>query len=618
MAPSTALTHPSLRRSVSTSSRLSDVATRQAANNDDVEEEVDDQEEHDALVDQLLGLDQPNSQPNPAASAPAISATPSKRNPPQNATTPFPKLALPASSSATRASNIPSSSPVYHYPVASPNDPRTPYKAPHNVRTAIIPGRRPPNAVMPSSSPMPVPVTSSPAGVEGSPSNPASMPFKLPGGPRLTSKPHYSYAALIGQALTSSTNGKLSLNQIYTWISLAYPYFKRGESGWQNSIRHNLSLNGCFVKIKRDDGEKGKGSWWAIREGDEPCFAGGGFQRQGRANGRKRKGKADKEGEDQAKDEAAEEAEDAEAGASPKKKKKTTTAPTTATLPLPRSYARSMSTSTATSVHTMASTTSFDSGSSAYTGAGYYYPPATGYVAPYGTARLPPPVTFHVPPASSQPQSVNNDDNDETQEEEQELAQTSHVRTPATQSHVRTHASQGYVLRADAMAAPSSPLATRSTKSSRSLGTSEDEDDLESEDDQAGDSQPQPAQLYPAAAVAEPTKVEEMEAEEATALEQHEQEPAPPPLPPVAALLPQLGQPITLQESAPAPEPSTNALQAGFKFIPPAPKDKDVPMTDAVKQETMDEDDRQRVEVPGLPMTEEVRPSCRVPARHSD
>ncbi|KIO34123.1 hypothetical protein M407DRAFT_44130, partial [Tulasnella calospora MUT 4182] len=76
--------------------------------------------------------------------------------------------------------------------------------------------------------------------------------------------PHYSYAALIGQALMSSPTKRLSLNQIYTWISMAYPYFKRGEAGWQNSIRHNLSLNGCFVKIKRDDGEKGKGSWWSI------------------------------------------------------------------------------------------------------------------------------------------------------------------------------------------------------------------------------------------------------------------------------------------------------------------------------------------------------------------
>ncbi|EJU03581.1 hypothetical protein DACRYDRAFT_114955 [Dacryopinax primogenitus] len=108
-------------------------------------------------------------------------------------------------------------------------------------------------------------------------------PFPIPSGPRSTAKPAWSYAALIGQAITAAPSNRASLSQIYNWISTAYPFYKRSEAGWQNSIRHNLSLNECFVKIKREEGEKGKGCWWGIRPGDEECFAGGGFRKKGSA-----------------------------------------------------------------------------------------------------------------------------------------------------------------------------------------------------------------------------------------------------------------------------------------------------------------------------------------------
>ncbi|KAF9517841.1 hypothetical protein BS47DRAFT_1290416, partial [Hydnum rufescens UP504] len=103
------------------------------------------------------------------------------------------------------------------------------------------------------------------------------LPFKLPPGPRSTDKPSWSYAALIGQAILASPQKKLSLNQIYIYISLAYPYYKRDAAGWRNSIRHNLSLNGSFVKMQREAGEKGKGSLWGIKEEDLECFQDGNF-----------------------------------------------------------------------------------------------------------------------------------------------------------------------------------------------------------------------------------------------------------------------------------------------------------------------------------------------------
>ncbi|ORX61350.1 winged helix DNA-binding domain-containing protein, partial [Hesseltinella vesiculosa] len=75
--------------------------------------------------------------------------------------------------------------------------------------------------------------------------------------------PPYTYATLIAHAMLSSDEGCMTLHQIYQWISKKYPYYSMANRGWQNSIRHNLSLNKKkFKKLAR--AERHRGSHWTL------------------------------------------------------------------------------------------------------------------------------------------------------------------------------------------------------------------------------------------------------------------------------------------------------------------------------------------------------------------
>lgn len=77
-------------------------------------------------------------------------------------------------------------------------------------------------------------------------------------------KPPFSYSTMISQAILSTEEHMMSLSDIYDWISTKYSYYRFSRAGWQNSIRHNLSLSKAFEKVPRKRGEVGKGMKWRI------------------------------------------------------------------------------------------------------------------------------------------------------------------------------------------------------------------------------------------------------------------------------------------------------------------------------------------------------------------
>ncbi|KAJ2696813.1 hypothetical protein H4218_004352 [Coemansia sp. IMI 209128] len=116
-----------------------------------------------------------------------------------------------------------------------------------------------------------LPATQKPGAKPEAPS-PAPKPEDL-------AKPVYSYASLIAQAINQTREKKVTLNGIYTYITANYPYYRHTQNGWQNSIRHNLSLNKAFIRVLRADNEPGKGSYWAISDQFKSQFTNGVYKR---------------------------------------------------------------------------------------------------------------------------------------------------------------------------------------------------------------------------------------------------------------------------------------------------------------------------------------------------
>ena len=90
-------------------------------------------------------------------------------------------------------------------------------------------------------------------------------------------KPPYSYISLICMAIAENAEKKSTLRDIIKYIESNFPYY-RSNRKWHGSIRHNLTINDCFVKLPRRLGVKS--CLWTIDPAFKDMFDNGSLRRR--------------------------------------------------------------------------------------------------------------------------------------------------------------------------------------------------------------------------------------------------------------------------------------------------------------------------------------------------
>lgn len=93
-------------------------------------------------------------------------------------------------------------------------------------------------------------------------------------------KPPYSYITIIWMAIQNSSRKMLKLTEIYQYFTDRFPFYRQNQQRWQNSVRHSLSYNDCFVKVARASEQLGRGSFWTLHPDTSEMFYNGSYMRR--------------------------------------------------------------------------------------------------------------------------------------------------------------------------------------------------------------------------------------------------------------------------------------------------------------------------------------------------
>ena len=92
-------------------------------------------------------------------------------------------------------------------------------------------------------------------------------------------KPPCSYVALITMAISQSPPKILAYGEICDYIIQQFPYYRKRWPAWQDSIRQTLSLNDCFIKVKRSS-SSGTSNFWKLHPLSGEMFNNGSYLRR--------------------------------------------------------------------------------------------------------------------------------------------------------------------------------------------------------------------------------------------------------------------------------------------------------------------------------------------------